>query len=74
MNSNELRWVQRLANYKKALAKLGEAITQNSIHSLSELEREGMIKRFEFTYELAGKHYKICFITKVMTYLVSSRY
>ena len=50
----DIRWVQRFSNYKKALSKLAE-VTDKSLTDLSELEKEGMIQRFEYTFELAWK-------------------
>lgn len=52
MPDKDIRWIQRFSNYRKALKKLGEAV---DILDMSELEREGMIQRFEYTYELAWK-------------------
>lgn len=54
-NPHDIRWEQRFANYKKALAKLGQVAEFGSIDELSELEIEGLIQRFEYTYELAWK-------------------
>lgn len=54
-NPQDIRWEQRFANYKKALVKLGEVAESGDIDELSELEREGLIQRFEYTYELASK-------------------
>lgn len=51
--STDIRWQQRLSNYLKALAQLGSAVEQSKIRALSELEQQGLIKAFEFTYELA---------------------
>ena len=48
----DIRWLQRFSNLKKAFQKLKEAV---EIESLSELESEGLIQRFEYTYELAWK-------------------
>ncbi len=50
----DIRWQQRFNNFKKALVKLSEAVDQD-FTSLSELEVEGLIQRFEYTYELAWK-------------------
>ncbi|WP_345082126.1 nucleotidyltransferase substrate binding protein [Nemorincola caseinilytica] len=51
----DIRWEQRFSNFKKALAKLGEVALQENIDDLSDLEKEGMIQRFEYTFELAWK-------------------
>lgn len=55
MESKDLRWEQRFVNYKRALSRLNEAVSQSIDAELSELEREGLIQRFEYTYELAWK-------------------
>lgn len=58
MQHQDIRWQQRFANYQKALQKLTAVvgvIQQNGLASLSELEVEGLIQRFEYTYELAWK-------------------
>jgi nucleotidyltransferase substrate binding protein (TIGR01987 family) len=49
----DIRWKQRFANYNKALAQLTAAIELGKTRPLSELERQGLIKAYEFTYELA---------------------
>jgi nucleotidyltransferase substrate binding protein (TIGR01987 family) len=46
----DIRWLQRFSNYKKAFGKLKDA---GDADSLSELEQEGLIQRFEYTFELA---------------------
>jgi nucleotidyltransferase substrate binding protein (TIGR01987 family) len=51
----DIRWEQRFANYKKALARLSEASGRAMTEELTELEEEGLIQRFEYTYELAWK-------------------
>ena len=55
MENSDIRWEQRFSNYSKALAKLEQVATREDVNSLSELEQEGMIQRFEYTYELAWK-------------------
>ncbi|MBD3627787.1 nucleotidyltransferase substrate binding protein [Cyclobacterium sp.] len=50
-----IRWEQRFSNYDKALNKPSQAVTQAGDKGLSELEVEGLIQRFEYTYELAWK-------------------
>lgn len=46
----DIRWIQRFANYKKALASLKEFIDWGD---LNKLEEQGLIQAFEYTYELA---------------------
>ena len=47
---NDIRWKQRFYNYQKALIQLTKFIEKGE---LSELEEQGIIKAFEYTYELA---------------------
>lgn len=54
--SPDTRWKQRFENYEKALRLLREALAD--VNSLSELEKEGVVQRFEFTVELAWKTMK----------------
>jgi len=49
--SDDIRWVQRFSNYRKALRQLEKFYVKGV--SLSELEEQGLIKAFEYTYELA---------------------
>ena len=51
----DIRWEQRFSNFRKALAKLEDVVINRSGDELSELEKEGMIQRFEYTFELAWK-------------------
>jgi len=54
MQHKDIRWIQRFSNYRKALKKLSQAVAMD-YETLSELEIEGLIQRFEYTYELAWK-------------------
>lgn len=47
------RWRQRFNNYLRALERLQEAVSLADSRELSELEKQGLIKAFEFTHELA---------------------
>jgi nucleotidyltransferase substrate binding protein (TIGR01987 family) len=49
----DIRWQQRFANYRKALVRLTEAVELHRQRSLTDLERQGLIKAFEFAHELA---------------------
>jgi nucleotidyltransferase substrate binding protein (TIGR01987 family) len=46
----DIRWVQRLNNFEKALNQLTKFIDKTE---LNELEKQGLIQAFEYTYELA---------------------
>lgn len=52
MDAKDIRWIQRFQNYKRAFLRLKEAIEQPG---LNELERNGLIQRFEFTIDLGWK-------------------
>lgn len=49
----DIRWQQRLENYKRALAQLDFAIQLAQQRPLTDLEKQGIIQAFEFTHELA---------------------
>jgi len=50
MVEQDIRWEQRFNNYKKAFTQLEKFIDKGE---LSELEMQGLVKAFEYTYELA---------------------
>ena len=49
----DIRWKQRFQNYQKALATVKNAVELASSRELSDLEKQGLIQGFEFTFELA---------------------
>jgi len=59
--TEDIRWEQRFLNYNKALKKLAEAIGYIKIDIddnstdvvLGEIIKEGLIQRFEYTFEMA---------------------
>ncbi|MEQ6885986.1 nucleotidyltransferase substrate binding protein [Salicola sp. Rm-C-2C1-2] len=51
----DVRWLQRLTNFRKALARLNDAVETAQARALSELEKQGVIQAFEYTYELSWK-------------------
>ena len=52
------RWQYRFDNFKRAYVLLREAIEQTEERQLTQLEREGIIQRFEYTIELSWKTMK----------------
>ncbi len=53
MAASDVRWLQRLENYGRALATLQRALQTARERALSELEEQGLIQAFEFTHELS---------------------
>ena len=53
MRDPDIRWQQRFQNFERALQQLGRAVDLSHRRDLSELEKQGLIKAFEFTHELA---------------------
>ena len=56
----DIRWIQRLSNYNKAVARLQDAAAITSADNgfgkeTDDLLKEGLIQRFEYTQELAWK-------------------
>ena len=54
-DQTDVRWMQRYDNYHKACGRLTEVTEGLAMESLSELEKEGLIQRFEYTVELAWR-------------------
>ena len=50
IENNDVRWKQRFSNYCKALNQLQKFVNKGD---LNELEQQGLIQAFEYTYELA---------------------
>ena len=58
MKTQDIRWMQRFDNFKRAFARLADAAAQAKQRKLSELEEQGLIQAFEFTHELAWNTFK----------------
>jgi len=58
MNRNpDVRWKQRFEHFERALGLLRDALAQGPA-ALNQLEKEGVVQRFEYTLELAWKTVK----------------
>jgi nucleotidyltransferase substrate binding protein (TIGR01987 family) len=53
--TQDIRWQQRFQNFTHALTLLRSAMESKPLAQMSDLEQEGLIQRFEYTYELAWK-------------------
>lgn len=73
MQKHDVRWVQRLSNYKRALAQLTHGVELAGQRPLSNLEKQGLIQAFEFCHELAWNVMKDYFVYQGNTAITGSR-
>ena len=69
----DIRWKQRFQNYKKALVTLKNAVELAEQRELSDLEKQGMIQGFEFTFELAWNVMKDYLEAQGITGIIGSK-
>jgi len=70
MTAQDIRWIQRLNHFSKALGQLTKFIEKND---LNELEKQGLIQAFEYTYELAWNTIKDYFEAQGDVNILGSR-
>jgi len=51
---NDIRWKQRFQNFERAFLLLNEVVSDDT-EALSQLEKEGLVQRFEILIELSWK-------------------
>lgn len=66
----DIRWKQRFKNYQKGFAQLQKFIDKGD---LSDLEKQGLIKAFEYTYELGWNTLKDFLTYRGQTDIYGSR-
>lgn len=69
----DVRWLQRLNNFEKAMMNLGEGVEESSGRVLNKLEKQGVIQAFEFCYELAWNTVKDFYESQGETGIQGSR-
>jgi nucleotidyltransferase substrate binding protein (TIGR01987 family) len=52
------RWGRRFQGFGRALGQLRAALESKGLDEFSDLEREGIAQRFEYTFELGWKTFK----------------
>ena len=55
MENKDTRWTQRFSSFRRVFVKLSQAVINEEVDTYSDLEKEGLVQRFEYTYELAWK-------------------
>lgn len=73
MDNIDVRWQQRLANFRKALLQLDEAMTLMQQRELSKLEKQGVIQGFEYCYELGWNTLKDFLVWQGIDGIIGSR-
>ena len=73
LNAKDVRWLQRLSNFSKALAQLDEAMELMQLRQLSRLEKQGVIQAFEYSYELAWNTLKDFLLWQGIEGIIGSR-
>jgi len=58
MGMKPTRWQQRFENFTKAFLLLESTFQGKELTQFSDLEKEGIVQRFEYTFELAWKTLK----------------
>ena len=72
MDDLDIRWKQRFSSFVKALLKITEVVELKD-YKLSDLEKEGVTQRFEFTHELCWNVMKDYLIYDGIQNIIGSR-
>ena len=55
----DVRWIQRLANYRRAVVNLGEAAASGGGSELNRLEKQGLVKGLNWLMSWPGSRLRI---------------
>ncbi len=69
----DIRWKQRFDNFNKALEQLASGVELMRQRELSDLEKQGLIQVFEYTYELGWQVIKDYLVWQGVTDIIGSR-
>jgi nucleotidyltransferase substrate binding protein (TIGR01987 family) len=72
-DDQDVRWIQRLNHFIQALAQLKQAVELAQQRPLTQLEEQGLIQAFEYTYELGWNTLKDYLEAQGETNLLGSR-
>ena len=70
MQNQDIRWQQRFKNYQKALRQLERFLKETD---LNDMEEQGLIQAFEYTYELAWNTIKDYLVHQGIIEVIGSR-
>lgn len=73
MDNIDVHWQQRLANFRKVLLQLDDAVELMAQRELSKLEKQGVIQGFEYCYELGWNTLKDFLVWQGIEGIVGSR-
>jgi nucleotidyltransferase substrate binding protein (TIGR01987 family) len=71
--NQDVRWKQRFQSFRMAFEQLRIAVETQKSRELSDLEKQGLIKAFEFTHEIAWKTLKDFLEARGQTGIYGSR-
>ncbi|NKQ11781.1 nucleotidyltransferase substrate binding protein [Pseudomonas sp. SST3] len=73
MDNIDVHWQRRLSSFHKVLLELDEAIELMGQRELSKLEKQGVVQRFEYCYELGWNTLKDFLVWQGIEGIVGSR-
>lgn len=69
----DIRWKQRYENFTKAFIQLKEAVNLYRSRELTDLEKQGVVQSFEYTFELSWNLVRDYLIYKGLNDIIGAR-